>query len=74
MIVKRVVAVQVLLAAFLAARAAERRQRRDAGVVSIEYLVLGAALIVLIAVVGSASEVQTALKNAFMNLFQKAGK
>lgn len=48
-------------------------RRDERGVVSIEYLVLGAALITLIAVIGSNGEVQDALKSAFSNLFQKAG-
>lgn len=49
------------------------RTRDERGVVSIEYLVLGAALIVLIAVIGTNSTVQTALQTAFSNLFTSAG-
>ncbi len=49
----------------------ERREER--GVVSIEYIVLGAAIILLIGVLGTATEVQDALKTAFTNLFSSAG-
>ena len=65
-------ALQAVLLTLVSTRAADLRERRDAGVVSIEYLVLGAALIVLIAVVGSNKDVQDALKNAFTGLFGKA--
>lgn len=41
--------------------------------VSIEYLVLGAALIVLIGVLATNGDVQDALGEAFSNLFTSAG-
>lgn len=49
-------------------------RRDERGVVSIEYIVLGAAIIVLIGVLGSNGEVQQALQDAFTGLFNKAGK
>lgn len=52
----------------------KREIRRDErGVVSIEYIVLGAAIIVLIGVLGTNAAVQKALQDAFTNLFNKAG-
>ncbi len=66
----QVLAAQAFITAFVAGRmdgAIERREER--GVVSIEYIVLGAAIILLIGVLGTATEVQTALKTAFTNLF-----
>lgn len=48
-------------------------RRDERGVVSIEYIVLGAAIIVLIGVLGSNAQVQQALQDAFTNLFNKAG-
>jgi Flp pilus assembly pilin Flp len=70
----QVLVAQAFLSAFVATRmhtAAQRREER--GVVSIEYIVLGAAIILLIGVLGTATEVQTALKTAFTNLFSNAG-
>ncbi|MDQ3157975.1 MAG: hypothetical protein M3Q98_14865 [Actinomycetota bacterium] len=49
-------------------------RRDERGVVSIEYIVLGAAIIVLIGVLGSNADVQKALQDAFKNLFNKAGQ
>ena len=51
----------------------QQRRVDERGVVSIEYLVLGAALILLIGVLGTNAAVQTALGNAFSNLFNDAG-
>lgn len=48
-------------------------RRDERGVVSIEYIVLGAAIIVLIGVLGTNGGVQEALQTAFKNLFNKAG-
>lgn len=48
-------------------------RRDERGVVSIEYIVLGAAIIVLIGVLGTNATVQKALQDAFTNLFNKAG-
>lgn len=48
-------------------------RRDERGVVSIEYIVLGAAIIVLIGVLGTNAGVQEALQTAFKNLFNKAG-
>ena len=69
-----VLATQAVITALVVTRmhsASERREER--GVVSIEYIVLGAAIILLIGVLGTATEVQTALKTAFSNLFSSAG-
>ena len=49
---------------------AERRNER--GVVSIEYIVLGAAIILLIGVIGTNAEVKKALTDAFTKLFSDA--
>ena len=70
----QVLAAQAIFTALVVTRmhsAAERREER--GVVSIEYIVLGAAIILLIGVLGTATEVQTALKSAFTTLFSSAG-
>lgn len=67
-------AAQLVLTAFVLGGVQRAQARRDErGVVSIEYLVLGAALIVLIGVLATNGTVQTALSNAFSNLFTKAG-
>jgi Flp pilus assembly pilin Flp len=50
-----------------------RDEDRNRGVVSIEYIVLGAAVITLIGVLSNNGEVQDALKNAFTKLFNDAG-
>ena len=70
----QVLAAQAVITALVVTRmhsAAERREER--GVVSIEYIVLGAAIILLIGVLGTATEVQDALKSAFTGLFSDAG-
>lgn len=74
MLLARIVATQVALVALVTARLDRVRQDRERGVVSIEYVVLGAAIIAIIGFLATNSTVQTALSNAFSNLFSKAGK
>ncbi len=67
-------AAQAVVAGLFVSRMHSATQRREErGVVSIEYIVLGAAIILLIGVLGTATEVQDALKTAFTNLFSSAG-
>lgn len=69
-----VIAAQAIVSVFVMTglrSVAERRNER--GVVSIEYIVLGAAIILLIGVIGTNTAVQDALTQAFTKLFQDAG-
>ncbi len=52
---------------------AERRRADQRGVVSIEYLVLGAALIVVLGALAKYSGLSDKLGGAIGNLFDKAG-
>jgi hypothetical protein len=68
----RAIALQIAVVAYCASRAERLGEDRDAGVVSIEYLVLGAAIITIIAVLATDTALTDSIKKAFEGLFTKA--
>ncbi|MDX6205294.1 MAG: hypothetical protein QOE76_658 [Frankiales bacterium] len=68
----RAIALHIAVVAYCASRAERLGEDRDAGVVSIEYLVLGAAIIFIIGIMSTDTTVQNTVKGAFDGLFQKA--
>ena len=63
---------QAFVVAVLATRLHTAR-RNERGVVSIEYIVLGAAIIALIGILATNTAVSDALGDAFQGLFEDAG-
>lgn len=68
-----VIAAQAIVSVFVMTGLRSVTERRnERGVVSIEYIVLGAAIILLIGVIGTNTAVQNALTEAFTKLFSDA--
>ncbi len=51
-----------------------RADGRDRGIVSVEYIVLGAALIAILGFLGTNPAVRSAIAAAFTSLFESAGE
>jgi hypothetical protein len=70
----RLIAAQLTVVAYVTAGLDRvRADDRQRGVVSVEYIVLGAAIIALVGFLANNGAVKQALETAFSGLFEKAG-